>query len=70
MVWVFAKDGQHTRCEIAHDAAADAAAPGYRIIVRHPDRQQTVETLADPVALIDRALAVMRDLHRDGWTVL
>lgn len=63
MVWTFTKDGQQLRCEVTR---ADERA-AYCLIVTRSDRTRTVEEIEDPVALAERAAAVMLEIHADGW---
>jgi len=39
----------------------------YQLIVTPPDRPHAVESIADPVTLVDRLAAVMLDLRTGGW---
>jgi hypothetical protein len=64
VVWIFTKDEQRLRCEIAH---ADGS--GYRIVVTHPDRTEMTEDIEQPSTLAERTVAVMKDLHDAGWHI-
>lgn len=65
MLWTFTREGRHLRVEIAQ-----ADEPGqYRIVLTRPDRSVATETVSRPSHLIERAVAVMHDLHHDGWTL-
>jgi len=63
VVWVFTKEGRQLRCEVMRTAEPAA----YQLIVTPPDRPHAVESIADPVTLVDRLAAVMLDLRTGGW---
>ena len=63
MVWILRKDEQQIRCEVGY---GDAPARD-RITITGPERNETVEEVVQPAALIERTLAVMNDLRDRGW---
>jgi hypothetical protein len=40
----------------------------FELVVRQPDGTETVERFSDQQALIDRQLALQRELEEQGWS--
>ena len=44
-------------------------APGaYELVIRQPDGTQRVEKFSNQAALLERQLALQRELEAEGWT--
>ncbi len=65
VVWFFDKDGQKLRYEINRDRSAGR----YRLVITHPDGQESIEEVDEPSELIERSVKLMNSLRGDGWRV-
>ena len=65
MIWFFDKDGQKLRYEISRDRTAGR----YRLVITHPDGNESVEELDEPGQLIERSVELMNSLRGEGWNI-
>ena len=65
MIWLFDRDGQKLRYEISRDRTAGR----YRLVITHPDGNQSVEEIDEPTQLIERSQQLMNSLRGDGWAI-
>lgn len=62
MIWSFERGSEQARCEVRRQVEGD----GYELVITRPD-SETVERFDDPAALIDRSVAYLDALRREGW---
>lgn len=63
MIWLFERNGEQARCEVRREATGE----GYELVISRPDGANDVERFDDPSALIDRSVAYLDRLRREGW---
>jgi hypothetical protein len=65
VIWFFDRDGQRLRYEISRNRDAGR----YRLVITHPDGQESVEEVEEPARLIERSVQLMNSLRGEGWSV-
>jgi hypothetical protein len=64
MIWFFHRGTEQLQYEIRESQDA----PGYELVVRAPEGEPRIERFEDTISLLERSLALQRELVAEGWT--
>lgn len=63
MIWFYARQGHHLRCEVRHLADGD----WFDLVITDADGSERVEHFSDSASLTRRTLQLEAEWIREGW---